>query len=1046
MGGCDLFAPKLDPVTVPKPTIEPSGRTLYRPVMVNITGPVGASVHFTLDGSTPTTASLRYEEPFYLDSAATIKAIAAVEGGASDPATATFAWAGGTGLAAPAFSPAATQFPFNTTILQPTWVQIGGPPGAAIYYTISDQFAGVEPTTASTLYASPIYVAPPINTYTTIRAIAVKNGVASAETLSRYYYNLTVNSPSFQPPAYSEQIGAFQVTLYDNGASEVFYTLDESDPRDTANENRMLYSAPFYVNFDVDARPSGTYTGKIVVKAAGFIGVLPPSYTNTATYSKIALEPIAEAFWGSWQAIGRDEVWYIGRDGVLVNGTLRKHSAADPTSVSFDAGQQLLDGTLWNETPVDPHPNQLKFEFDSGESALFLYRSAGATNSFSAGVKDTTPDPPSKRLFGRASGKGLTGLGGIQVILRNQRNPADVHNYIFTNDDGTFSASGTVVGDEYSVTIPVQTKIPKMLQTRVTPLYDGQDLGRVDLNNTGANFKIDIKTDALPDRMRADGVTPIRYQLYVRNLGEADLDEANYRITSPDGLIVVPESYSDPASGILGTVFRGGYKMLTIDLVAMPIAGEYEDKRLTVEITDGLGLQSWSDTVTLRYLKKEREFTIYLSNYNIYLPGLLIDPDGKPYRVDVGTTTFSWKQGPYLLALSKSQGNYYIGLDAPLPYLYWSGPWDHGSVVDDTEPLNDSADTTKAVLPYGSISLKALTSVDTVDFYRFVIPAGFLDISHTRTPRAADGTWSAVLYPSEPDLLPKTRYTTDGSDPESSATAVEYLGGTLNLGAEVEYLKAYTYLDGYQGASRTFAAPPRMANILAGSFTRGGYQIDLGAFTMAETEVTQALYETVMGVNPSEYKSGPDYPVETVSWYAAVAFCNRLSILEGLQPAYSLGGVTDPDLWGAPPGANSAQWNSIVMNPVPTDPNARGYRLPTEAEWEFAYRATTTTPFYWGIASIDNAGGRHHPVGLKTANLWGLFDMAGNVAEWCWDWWDSSYPAMSLTNPTGPIEGTRRVNRSGHYYGSGSATSATSKGLNEPYIDDWMTGFRVVRP
>jgi formylglycine-generating enzyme required for sulfatase activity len=154
-------------------------------------------------------------------------------------------------------------------------------------------------------------------------------------------------------------------------------------------------------------------------------------------------------------------------------------------------------------------------------------------------------------------------------------------------------------------------------------------------------------------------------------------------------------------------------------------------------------------------------------------------------------------------------------------------------------------------------------------------------------------------------------------------------------------------------------------------------------YWMAKTEVTQAQYERVMGVNPSNFK-GSQNPVDTVSWNDAVEFCRKLTTLE--QQAGRL-------------------------------PEGYEYTLPTEAQWEYACRAGTTDDYAGNLDSMawcapDSEG--THPVGQKQPNAWGLYDMHGNVNEWCSDWY-GDYPSGSVTDPRGVSSGDWRVMRGGSY-------------------------------
>jgi uncharacterized repeat protein (TIGR02543 family) len=228
-------------------------------------------------------------------------------------------------------------------------------------------------------------------------------------------------------------------------------------------------------------------------------------------------------------------------------------------------------------------------------------------------------------------------------------------------------------------------------------------------------------------------------------------------------------------------------------------------------------------------------------------------------------------------------------------------------------------------------------------------------------------------------------------------------------------------------------------------------------FKMSKYQVTQKQYQAVMGALPtslpgSSYGVGDNYPVYYVSWYDAIVFCNKLSMLEGLDPMYSISNSTNPDDWGAVPASSDATWNAVTMVP-----NANGYRLPTEAEWEYVCRAGTTTAFNNGnddytdateVGKVawynNNAGSKTQEVGLKTANAYGLYDMHGNVYEWCWDWY-GTYASGAQTDPDGAVTGTDRVRRGGYRGSNAQFLRSACRNNSIPYSRNADFGFRLVR-
>lgn len=273
-------------------------------------------------------------------------------------------------------------------------------------------------------------------------------------------------------------------------------------------------------------------------------------------------------------------------------------------------------------------------------------------------------------------------------------------------------------------------------------------------------------------------------------------------------------------------------------------------------------------------------------------------------------------------------------------------------------------------------------------------------------------------------------------------------------------------------------APFDFASLKAGGFSMGSpatelchtaeeqlHQVTLTrGFRISKTEITQHQFYQLMRYNRANNAGcGPDCPVEGVTWHEAAAFSNAMSKKGNVTPCYA---CTGSDVAVQCDTAKAFQGGKIYDCP--------GYRLPTEAEWEYAYRAGTQTPLYngttigcgdtrdaaqypdpkndpgidqnaWAIAwYISSADGQTHPVGQRLANAWGLFDMAGNVWEWVHDWREA-YPTTAVTDPAGPDAGFYRVIRGGGIDSMTMYLRGGYRNLHDPSHFDTFTGFRIVQ-
>lgn len=338
----------------------------------------------------------------------------------------------------------------------------------------------------------------------------------------------------------------------------------------------------------------------------------------------------------------------------------------------------------------------------------------------------------------------------------------------------------------------------------------------------------------------------------------------------------------------------------------------------------------------------------------------------------------------------------------------------------------------------------------------------------------------------------------DEASDETGDEFVEEITDEIHDGSADEEVDAYPdefndeYVDEYiPDEDYLFEAPDSMVLIPAGEFWMGAPEEEEGrywnhptydellhyvvltkGFYMDKYEVTQEDFEELMGYNPSYYGPnfldicGNDCPVETVNWYEAADYANARSIRDGLEQCFECKLIAD-DLF--------CELKDIFSKPQ----DCRGFRLPTEAEWEYAARAGTISAFYSGDMlyterdpldlNLDeiawyggNSGSEEngyvcyeftycstHPVGKKLPNKFGLYDMSGNVREWTMDWYreyPEGTPKYPVIDPLGPISGTRRIIRGGSYYTDSFVCRSAYRASYDPgYYKSEAIGFRLVK-
>jgi formylglycine-generating enzyme required for sulfatase activity len=292
------------------------------------------------------------------------------------------------------------------------------------------------------------------------------------------------------------------------------------------------------------------------------------------------------------------------------------------------------------------------------------------------------------------------------------------------------------------------------------------------------------------------------------------------------------------------------------------------------------------------------------------------------------------------------------------------------------------------------------------------------------------------------------RYTTDGTNPSSTLGTLYSNAISVTTSMPIKAIAYKTdWIDSaISNADYTINAPTliqiEMVNVAGGTFQMGSsddvsaqpvHAVTLSTFEIGKYEITQSQYMALMGINPARFSAGSDAgnrPVENVTWYDAIEFCNMLSDNAGFSRVYSYSGI------------------NVTANML-----NNGYRLPTEAEWEFAARGGIQSQGYTyagsNVANIvawsnENSGNTTHSVGAKAPNELGLYDMSGNISEFCWDTW-GNYSSESQTNPMGAPSGNTRMLRGGAWSGVSNATNSTRRANADPMTVYDNIGFRVVR-
>ena len=982
-----------------------------------------AAIYYSLDGSTPTSSSTLYKVTIPVagnGTSTTIKAIAIAPGKtASGVSSGTWTIAYPR-AAAPTFSPAAGSFSSDQSVTISS-----ASSGATIYYTVD----GTAPTTSSLVYSSAIGIVGH-GTSTTIKAIAVSSGTSLSLESSALY---TINYSTTSVPEFSPVAGSFasdqSVTLSCQTANAViYYSLDGSTPTSSST----LYK----VTIPVAGNGTST-TIKAIAIAPGKTASGVSSGTWTIAYPRAAAPTFSPAA-GSFSS-DQSVTISSASSGATIYYTVDGTAPTTASSVYTGAISAAGHGTSTIIKAIAISSGTALSAVESGTYAVSYLTASTPSFSPLAGNKTTDTD----------------------VTISCATAGAKIY---YTTDGSTpTTASQLYAGEAIHVTGHGTSKTIKALATATCFLNSLVGTGSYTINYPAAatpsfgvaggtytsaqSVTISTTTSGATIYYTTDGTVPTSSSAVYSSA--VSLGGTGTTKTLKAIAISATTSVSVVASAAYSFSFPAAASP-----TFSPAAGTYSSAQ-------SVSISTTTGSATIYYTTDGTAPTTSSSVYSSAvslggngttktLKAIAISPTtsssataSAAYTFNyplAATPTFSPVAGTYAsdqsIALTTTTPN------ATIYYTTNNTTPTSSSAVYST-PISIAGHGTSMVIQAKAISATTSLSSAASGTFTIAYPAA---ATPTFNPPGGVYTSTQSVTISSTTAGATIWYTTDGSDPTSSATRLSGaspvasvsapLGKTLR--AEATATSILTSAEGTAVYSKTLA----LAFVAGGTFNNGTSDVTVSSFTMSTYEITQAQYLTVTGNSPSYFTTVTGGPVEQVTWYDAVEFCNKLSTRESRTPVYTISGRTPATGYPITSASVTATWTN------------NGYRLPTEAEWEYAARggASTHGYTYAGSSTLDgvawystNSASKTHAVGGKTANELGLYDMSGNVWEWCWDWY-GTYPTGTQTNPTGASEGSYRVLRGGSWNAGTGYGTVSYRSYDYPYGRYGILGFRVVAP
>jgi formylglycine-generating enzyme required for sulfatase activity len=1077
-------------IQVALPSFSPAPGTFTQAQTVTIsTATTGAEIHFTTDGSEPTLSSPAYSGAVNAASTTTFKAKAFRNNMTpSSTVSASYIISIAGTVSSPSMAPGGGVYAAAQNVSLTTATS-----GAEIRFTTD----GTDPSDSSQLYSSPIA----ITMNTTLKARAFKSGMISSTTTSSAY-QILVAAPAFTPPA-GTYAAVQNVTLSSaTPGATIRYTLDGSDPTDTS----APYTIPLYVanSISIKARaylagmsPSTVANANYVIAIPGTVATpsFSPGGGQYAQVQSVAISTVTTGADIRYTVDGSEPA----ESSALYSAAITVAQNATVKAKAFKAGMisSTTASAAYEILVAAPVFNPASGTFTSPQNVTMTTATTGAVIHFTTDGSEPTEASPaysvavnvanSNTLKAKAFKSGMTPSATVNATYTINI-PGTVATPTFSPGGGSYGIPQTVTISTTTIGADIRYTIDGSDPTDSSVLYSAPVL--VSQNTT-------LKAKALRASMISSTIASAAYQISValpvfNPPAGTYTGTQNVAITSATGgaVLYYTTDGSDPTaastrytaavavaagmtlkaialkSGMTTSAIASSTYIINIPgTVATPTfgtpAGTYSNNLL-------VGLYCTTAGSSIRYTidgSEPTDTSLLFTGAGISVAKSLTL---KAKAFAGGMYPSITATAAYVFVTPNPQFSPPAGGYATPQTVSISIPGHTGEIRYTTNGIDPTASSSLYSTPINTgngITIKAIGFL--TGWNQSPIATGVFTIVAPPVPARITATvissnfvrvfWAKSQNAARYKLLKSTTASgTYDSIAGTTDTAIT-LSGLTKGGTFFFKVTAINLMESAPSVYTQATVPQTwygMKSIPTGSFLMGDTlsannqpvrNVTVSAFYMDATELTRGKYAAVSGTPANPADSA--YPVEWLSWYAAAYLCNMRSKFEGLDTVYSYTGQTGTFTVATP--------SDLVLTNLVADFSKNGFRLPTEAEWEYACRAGTSTTFYWGTQDPgifawyfgNSSGTEAFPVAQKAPNTFGLYDMSGNVAEWCNDWYVEPYMATDQpTDPKGPATGTDKVYRGGTFKDITDGITSTVRFRDRLTGWGWYTGVRMVLP